>query len=69
MQMRAAAAGLRIKEVSVDHRRRRGGVSKVSGNLVAGAIAAWKIMTTFVRLAFTLRIETPETSHAQTRLR
>ena len=43
MQMRAAAAGLRILEVPVDHRCRRGGVSKVSGNLVAGLSAAWKI--------------------------
>ncbi len=55
MQMRAAAAGLRICEVPVDHRRRSGGVSKVSGNLVAGLSAAWKIATTFLRLAFTLR--------------
>lgn len=36
MQMRVAAAGLRVLEVPVDHRCRRGGVSKVSGNLVAG---------------------------------
>ena len=36
MQMRAAAAGLRIREVPVDHRCRRGGVSKVSGNLARG---------------------------------
>jgi hypothetical protein len=55
MQMRAAAAGLRILEVPVDHRRRRGGVSKVSGNLIAGLSAAWKITTTFLRLAGTLR--------------
>jgi len=55
MQMRAAAAGLRIREVPVDHRLRRGGVSKVSGNFVAGLSAAWKIATTFLRLAFTLR--------------
>lgn len=55
MQMRAAAAGLRILEVPVDHRRRRGGVSKVSGNLVAGTVAAWKIATTFLRLAVFLR--------------
>ena len=34
MQMRVAAAGLRVLEVPVDHRRRRGGVSKVSGDLV-----------------------------------
>jgi len=55
MQMRVAAAGLRVLEVPVDHRCRRGGVSKVSGNLVAGLSAAWKIATTFTRLAFTLR--------------
>jgi glycosyltransferase involved in cell wall biosynthesis len=50
MQMRVAAAGLRILESPVDHRCRRGGVSKVSGNLVAGISAAWKITTTFLRL-------------------
>jgi glycosyltransferase involved in cell wall biosynthesis len=55
MQMRVAAAGLRVLEVPVDHRCRRGGVSKVSGNVVAGLSAAWKIATTFTRLAFTLR--------------
>jgi len=55
MQMRVAAAGLRIREVPVDHRCRRGGVSKVSGNLVAGLSAAWKIATTFMRLVVTLR--------------
>lgn len=55
MQMRAAAAGLRIVEIPVDHRRRRGGVSKVSGNLLAGCSAAWKITTTFVRHGLSLR--------------
>jgi glycosyltransferase involved in cell wall biosynthesis len=55
MQIRATAAGLRILEVPVDHRRRRGGVSKVSGNLTAGLGAAWKITTTFLRLAIPLR--------------
>jgi glycosyltransferase involved in cell wall biosynthesis len=55
MQMRVAAARLRILEVPVDHRCRRGGVSKVSGDLVAGLNAAWKIVTTFLRLALTLR--------------
>jgi glycosyltransferase involved in cell wall biosynthesis len=55
MQMRAAAAGLRIREIAVDHRCRRGGLSKVSGNAVAGISAAWKITATFVRLAVTLR--------------
>jgi glycosyltransferase involved in cell wall biosynthesis len=55
MQMRVAAAGLRIREIAVDHRCRRGGESKVSGNLAAGLNAAWKIATTFVHLALTLR--------------
>jgi glycosyltransferase involved in cell wall biosynthesis len=55
MQMRAAARGLRILEIAVDHRCRRGGESKVSGNLAAGLSAAWKITITFLRLAATLR--------------
>lgn len=55
MQMRISARRLRILEIPVDHRCRRGGVSKVSGNLIAGLQAAWKIMTTFLRLAFSLR--------------
>ncbi|WP_421989987.1 glycosyltransferase family 2 protein [Roseococcus sp.] len=55
MQMRAAAGGLRCLEVPVDHRCRRGGESKVSGNLAAGMKAAWKISTTFLRLALALR--------------
>lgn len=55
MQMRVAAAGLRVLEIPVDHRCRRGGVSKVSGNLTAGLGAAYKIAATFLRLALTLR--------------
>ncbi len=55
MQMKAAAAGWRIVEIPVDHRRRRGGVSKVSGDLVAGLRAAWVITKTFVRLASSLK--------------
>ena len=55
MQMRAAAARLRIVEVAVDHRCRRGGVSKVSGNPVAGLRAAGRIAATFLRLAVALR--------------
>lgn len=58
MQMRVAAAGWRVLEVPVDHRRRRGGVSKVSGNLVAGLRAAWKIASTFVRLFISQRAVT-----------
>jgi glycosyltransferase involved in cell wall biosynthesis len=55
MQMRVAAARLRILEIPVDHRCRRGGVSKVSGNLAGGLAAAWKIAVTFLRLMTTLR--------------
>jgi hypothetical protein len=66
MQMRTAAAGLRCLEVPVDHRCRRGGVSKVSGNLVAGLSAAWKITATFLRLASTLRRTPLAERHART---
>lgn len=55
MQMKVAAAGWRVLEIPVDHRCRRGGVSKVSGDLVAGLKAAWIITATFVRLASSLR--------------
>jgi glycosyltransferase involved in cell wall biosynthesis len=55
MQMRAAASGLRIAEIPVDHRCRRGGESKVSGRLLAGLSAGWKISATFVRLLFSLK--------------
>jgi glycosyltransferase involved in cell wall biosynthesis len=57
MLMRVAAAGLPALEVPVGQRRRAGGVSKVSGNAVAGLKAAWSIAHTFVRLALTLRRE------------
>jgi glycosyltransferase involved in cell wall biosynthesis len=55
MQMRVASEKMRILEIPVDHRRRRGGVSKVSGNLAAGLRAALKITSIFLRLAFSLR--------------
>jgi glycosyltransferase involved in cell wall biosynthesis len=55
MQMKVAAHGLRVVEVPVDHRLRRGGVSKVSGDLAAGLDAAWVITKTFVRLATSLK--------------
>ncbi len=59
MQMRVAAAGLRTVELPVDHRRRRGGVSKVSGDPIAGLQAAWKIATTFLRLWWSLHRAAP----------
>jgi glycosyltransferase involved in cell wall biosynthesis len=58
MQMRVAAAGLRVLEIPVDHRCRRGGVSKVSGDLFAGLQASWKIASTFVRLLASQRSAT-----------
>lgn len=57
MQMRVAAQGFRIVEIPVDHRCRRGGVSKVSGRLLPGLNAAWKISTTFLRLLAGLRTQ------------
>ncbi|MGX9429954.1 MULTISPECIES: glycosyltransferase family 2 protein [Bradyrhizobium] len=55
MLMRVAAARLPAQEIAIGQRRRIGGVSKVSGNLIAGVKAAWSISTTFVRLALELR--------------
>jgi glycosyltransferase involved in cell wall biosynthesis len=55
MLMRVAAARLPVLEIAVGQRRRIGGVSKVSGNLIAGVKAALSISTTFVRLALELR--------------
>ena len=52
MQMRAAKAGLRILEVPVDHRRRAGGVSKVSGTLHGTIVAGARILVTAARVAF-----------------
>ncbi len=57
MLMRVAAAGLPALEVPVGQRRRAGGGSKVSGNVLVGMKAAWSIATTFIRLALTLRRE------------
>ena len=51
MQMRAARAGLRILEVPVAHRRRAGGISKVSGTLRGTVKASWRILATFMRIA------------------
>jgi glycosyltransferase involved in cell wall biosynthesis len=51
MQMRAARARLRILEVPVEHRRRAGGESKVSGNLRGALRAATRILYTVARIA------------------
>jgi len=51
MQMKAARLGLRILEVPVNHRRRAGGVSKVSGTLPGTFVAGARIIATFARIA------------------
>ncbi len=51
MQMRVARAGLRVLELPVAYRRRRGGESKVAGSLRGSLKAGAKIMSTFVRIA------------------
>jgi glycosyltransferase involved in cell wall biosynthesis len=52
MQMKAARSGLRILEIPVNHRRRTGGESKVSGTLRGTFVAGARIMATLVRVAF-----------------
>lgn len=51
MQMKAVRLGLRILEVPVNHRRRAGGVSKVSGTLRGTFVAGARIIITFARIA------------------
>jgi glycosyltransferase involved in cell wall biosynthesis len=51
MQMKAARAGLRILEIPVNHRRRAGGQSKVSGTLRGTFVAGARILATLVRVA------------------
>lgn len=58
MLMRVSAADLPAMEIAVGQRRRVGGVSKVSGNFVAGMKAAYSMAVTFVRLALRLRNKT-----------
>jgi len=51
MQMRAARAGFRIREIPVSYRRRVGGRSKVAGNFLGTIKATVRIIATFVRVA------------------
>ena len=51
MQMKAARAGLRILEIPVNHRRRTGGESKVSGTLRGTFVAGTRILATLLRVA------------------
>jgi glycosyltransferase involved in cell wall biosynthesis len=51
MQMKAGRIGLRILEIPVNHRRRAGGESKVSGTLRGTFIAGARIIATLLRIA------------------
>jgi glycosyltransferase involved in cell wall biosynthesis len=55
MQMRAARANLRILEIPINHRRRAGGTSKVSGSVRGTLLAAMRITLTLVRVALERR--------------
>lgn len=51
MQMQAARAGLRIREIPLPYRRRAGGESKVAGSLSGTLRAGTRIFATFGRVA------------------
>ncbi len=55
MQMKAARRGLRILELPVPHRRRRGGRSKVSGDIIGTTRAGLRIVWTLARVALDRR--------------
>jgi hypothetical protein len=55
MQMLVARAKKRILEIPVNHRRRQGGVSKVSGTIRGTLLAGTRIVFTFLRVAFSNR--------------
>jgi hypothetical protein len=65
MQMRAARAGLRIRELPVAHRRRAGGVSKVSGSLGGTLKASGRILLTLVRIALERKSPPPAAAPAR----
>jgi hypothetical protein len=52
MQMRVARAGLRVREIPVNHRCRTGGRSKVSGTLRGTFVAGTRILATLLRIIF-----------------
>jgi glycosyltransferase involved in cell wall biosynthesis len=54
MQIKAAAYGLRVREVPVSYRRRVG-VSKITGTITGTAKASYKILATIARYAWATR--------------
>lgn len=59
MQIKAVAAGLRIREIPVPYRRRIG-VSKISGTVVGSTKAAVKILVTIAKYWLLLRRSRPQ---------
>ena len=55
MQIKAAQQGLRIREITVDYRRRIGGVSKVSGDWKVSIKAAVRILEVLFRVGLRRR--------------
>jgi len=64
MQMRAAQAGLRIREIPVPYHRRTGGSSKVAGSLRGTLRAGARILVTFCRVAARPTPRLHENAHA-----
>lgn len=60
MQLRAAAAGLRVQEVALPYRRRIAGRSKVAGTFRGTCLAAGRIMSTLIRVGLEVRRERME---------
>jgi glycosyltransferase involved in cell wall biosynthesis len=59
MQMLVARAKFRTLEIPVNHRRRQGGVSKVSGTVRGTILAGTRIVSTFFRVALSNRGRAP----------
>jgi hypothetical protein len=68
MQIKAAEAGLRIREVPVSYRRRVG-VSKITGTVTGTVKASAKILWTIGRMAWTRRERAPRLQERVRRLR
>lgn len=66
MQVKAALAGLRIREVPVPHRPRRAGRSKVSGTLRGSLLAGTKILWTIFRYRFLHPSDSPASASGPT---
>jgi glycosyltransferase involved in cell wall biosynthesis len=58
MLVKASRQGLRIEQLDVEYRPRRGGRSKVAGDHRASLLAAWKLLTCAVTYATSRRLST-----------